>query len=96
MGLRRDAYVEEIKWKINKWTGEIQEFLSMASQVRANSQAAYQKEIEEIQAKRLDLEATILELQHAGEAEWESMKIGVDTACEVLEKAIHRLLAKIK
>ena len=96
MGLRKDAYVDEIKWKIDKWNEEIQEFQSKAVKIKADSQALSQREIEEIRAKRVELETKITELQHAGAGDWEFMKNGVDTAGKALEEAIHRARSKLK
>ena len=96
MGLRKDAYVDEIKWKIDKWNKEIQEFQSKAARVKANSQAPSQREIEEIRVKLVELEAKITELQHSGVGDWEFMKNGVDTDGKALEEAIHRTCSKLK
>jgi len=96
VGLRRDAYVDEIKWKTEKWNAEIQEFQSKGDKDKANSRGPYQREIDEITSKRVELETKILELQHAGVGGWEFMRSGVDTACKALEEAIQMARSKLK
>lgn len=88
MGEQKNTYIEEIKSKIDKWNVEIDKFQVKLAKVKAMSQETYLKEIEGIKAKRLLLESKIKDLQQAGEADWEGVKTGVDTAWKDLNEAI--------
>ncbi len=88
MGLQGDAYVEEIKAKIDDYNVEINKFQAKVDKVRAAAQAPYLKHLEEIKAKRLALEGKIEELRHSGETAWEDVKKGVELAWKSLGKSI--------
>lgn len=88
MGEKRDAYIEEVKSKIDKWNVEINKFQAKAGKAKAEAQVQYRKEIEELKAKRKLLEEKIADMQRAGETAWEDIKGGVDTAWKSLGDSI--------
>jgi len=88
MGEKRDAYVEKMKAKIDEWNTEIDQFQVKAGQAKADIQIQYEKQIEELKAKRQELQGKIEELQKAGETAWEDMKLGLDAAWHSMGESV--------
>jgi chromosome segregation ATPase len=89
MGTKRDAYVEKLQGNIAKWNGELDEIEVKAKQAKDDAKAEFNKQIEEIKAKRQALEAKMTELKSSSEEAWEDVKKGVDIARQVLGQAIN-------
>ena len=90
MGAKRDAYIEEVKLKIDKWNVEINKYQAKASKAKASAKAQLTQELNEIKSKRKVLEEQIADMQRVGEAAWEDVKVGVDLAWESLGEAIQK------
>jgi len=88
MGTKRDAYIEDIKSKMDKWNAEINKFQAKAKKAKSTAQVQFTKEIDEIKAKRKVLEDKIADMQRAGETAWEDIKGGVDDAWKTLGDSI--------
>jgi hypothetical protein len=80
MGEKRDAYVAEMKVKIDEWNKTLDQFQVKANQTTADVLVQCKSEIEKLKAKRTDFEGKMSELQSSGETAWEDMKTGVDQA----------------
>jgi DNA-binding transcriptional MerR regulator len=83
-----DAYVEKMKTKIDRWKVEIDKLQAKADRAKTDAQIQYRHQMQELMAKRHDLEEKMMELQKAKVAAWQDMKAGVDTARHALGKSI--------
>jgi chromosome segregation ATPase len=88
MGEKRDAYIEEVKSKLDKWNVEINKYQAKAAKAKAVAQVQLNKEVEEIKAKRKLLEEKIADMQRAGDMAWEDIKGGVESAWKSLGDSI--------
>ncbi len=88
MGGKRDAYIEEVKSKLDKWNKEINQFQAKAKKAKTTAQVQLHKEIDEIKGKRKLLEEKISDMQRSSETAWEDIKGGVDTAWKSLGDSI--------
>ena len=88
MSEKRNAYVEKLKANIDEWNVEIDKFKDKADQAKADAQVQCRKHVEELKAKRHELEVKIAELQKAKETAWEDVKAGVDTAWHAMGESI--------
>ena len=84
MGTKRDAYVEKLNGHLVAWNGEIDEFQAKADKAKADVQAEFRKQVEEMKAKRQALEGKMADLKNASEEAWEDVKNGVDVARQIL------------
>jgi len=56
----------------------------------AEAKIEYDKKLEDLRAKRKDLEDNIAELQQAGESAWEDLKQGLENSWEILKESLTR------
>jgi len=80
MSETRDAYVQKMKAKIDEWNADIDKLTAKADQAEADVKIRYHQQLEELRAKRQEMENKIADLQSAGESAWEEMKQGVESS----------------
>jgi len=87
---KRDAYVQKLKAKMDEWNAEIDKLAAKADQADAEAKIEYHKQVEDLRAKRKDLEDKIAELQQAGESSWEDLKQGLENSWEILKTSFSK------
>lgn len=90
MSETRDAYVQKLKAKVDEWNADIDKLAAKADQSEADAKISYQEQLEEMRAKRQELEEKIADLQNAGESAWEEIKQGVESSWEVWKASFSR------
>jgi len=96
MSETRDAYVQKLKAKMDEWNAEIDRIEAKADQADAESKIEYEKQLEDLRAKRRDLEEKIAKLQQAGDDAWEDLKAGIDSAWDALGNALKSAASRFK
>ncbi len=96
MAEKRDAYVQKMKAKMDEWNAEIDKLKAKADQAGAESKIQYEKQLEDLRAKRKDIEDKMAELQQAGDGAWEDLKTGIDSAWDSLGNAVKSAASKFK
>ncbi|MBN2033275.1 MAG: hypothetical protein JW836_08370 [Deltaproteobacteria bacterium] len=81
----RDAYVQKLKAKMDEWNAEIDKLAAKADQADAELKIKYHKQVEDLRAKRKEVEDKIAELQQAGEGAWEDLREGLENSWEILK-----------
>ena len=84
----RDAYVQKLKAKMDEWNAEIDKVAAKADRADAEAKIEYHKQLEDLRAKRKDVEEKIAELQQAGESAWEDLKQGLENSWEILKASL--------
>lgn len=87
---KRDAYVQKLKAKLDEWNAEIDLLAAKADQAEADAKIAYQERLEDLRAKRADVEGKINDLQQAGEGAWEDLKQGLENSWDILKTSFSR------
>ena len=82
---KRDAYVQELKIKMDEWSAEIDKIETIAEQAEADSRMRFQKQLEELRKKHKEVEDKIAELQHASEGGWDDLRQGLENSWEILK-----------
>ncbi len=85
---KREAYVQKLKAKLDEWNAEIDKIAAKADQADAEAKIVYYKRMEDLRAKRKDVEDKIEELQQAGEGAWEGVKQGLENSWEILKESL--------
>jgi predicted RNase H-like nuclease (RuvC/YqgF family) len=93
---KRDAYVQQLKAKLDEWNAEIDKLQAKADQAEAGAKIEYQEQIEDLQAKRKDVEAKIAEMQEAGEGAWEDLRQGLENSWEILKGAFAKAKSRFE
>ncbi len=82
---QRDAYIQKLKAKLDEWNAEISILAAKAEQAGAEAKIEYHRQLDDLRAKRRELEGKISELQEAGESAWEDLKQGLENSWEILK-----------
>jgi len=96
MGEKRDAYVKEVKGKIDDWNLEIDKFQAKTDIAKAKAQIQYIKHIDELKGKRKELEVKLDDLQRSSESAWEDVKAGADKAWKSMGETIKIARSRFK
>jgi predicted nucleic acid-binding Zn-ribbon protein len=87
---KRDAYVQKLKAKMDEWNADIDKLAAKADQANAETKIKYHKQLEDLRAKRKDLEDKIAEVQQASESAWEDLKQGIENSWEILKASFRK------
>ena len=82
---KRDAYMQELKVKMDEWRAEIDKIETIAEQAKADSRMRFQKQLEELRKKHKEVEDKIAELRHANEGGWDDLRQGLENSWEILK-----------
>lgn len=93
---KKDAYVQKLKAKMDEWNAEIDKLEAKVDQADAEAKIEYEKQLEDLRAKRKDAEDKMAELQQAGEGAWEDLKAGIESAWDSLGSALKSASSRFK
>lgn len=96
MGEKRDEYVEKLKGQIDKWNSDIDQLQAKANKAGAEAKATMQKHIDDLKAKRAELEEKVKPIQKAGGEAWEDLKAGANQALKALGDAVSAAKSRFK
>ena len=96
MNETKEAYVQKLNAKMDEWNAEIHKLEAKADQAEAEAKIEYEKQLEDLRAKRKDLEDKIENLQQAGEIAWEDLKAGIESAWDSLGNAVNSAVSRFK
>ena len=85
MNEKRDAYVQQLKAKMDEWKNEINELEAKAEQAKEEVETQYRQQIDEYRAKRKEIEDKIAEMEKAEDGVWEDLKEGIENSWEWLK-----------
>ena len=84
--MEHKEYVEKLKAQLDEWNTEFAKLESRFSDVQGKAKDEFNKNIDEIKAKQLDLKTRINELEGASELALNELKKGVESAWEALKQ----------
>ncbi len=88
MSEKREAYIQKLKAKLDEWNAEIDKLAAEVDQAEADSKIEYDKRLEDLRARRKDLEEKLAELQQAGDSAWNDLKKGVENSWIILKESM--------
>jgi predicted nucleic acid-binding Zn-ribbon protein len=90
MSAKRDAYMEKLKARLDKWNADIDKLAAKAAQEKKKAKVEYQKQLDDLLAKRDDVRDKLSAMQQAGEGAWEDLKEGLDNSWEILKMSFDK------
>ncbi|MBN1277161.1 MAG: hypothetical protein JXA35_06685 [Deltaproteobacteria bacterium] len=96
MTAKRDAYVQKMKAKMDEWNADIDKLEAKAAQAKAESKIEYEKQLEDLRAKRSDMEYKLTELKQAGDSAWEDLKTGIELAWDSFSDSVKSAVSRFK
>lgn len=92
----KGAYLKKLEAQLEEWDAEIDRLRAKAKSARADAQLAYEKQLNELRAKRKQAVDRMEELRHASEGAWRDMKAGLDAAWSSLHDALNKARARFR
>ena len=92
----RDAYVKKMQAKLDEWNADIAKLEAKAQGAKADAQAGYNQQIENLKSKREEAAGKLKEMQSAGDDAWEDLKAGIEMAWDSLGSAVTSAFSRFK
>lgn len=96
MAESKSAYVEKLKAQLDEWDAEIDRLIAKSRTAKADAKIAHDKEIEELRAKRDDVQARLDELRDSSDEAWAELKAGADSAWTTMKNSMERAREKFR
>jgi chromosome segregation ATPase len=90
MSEEKDAYVKKLKAKMEELNAEIDKMAAKAKDAEADAQIAYSNRLEDLRAKRKDVEEKLAQVQQAGGAAWQDLKQGLENSWDILKMSFSK------
>ncbi len=92
----RDAYVQEMKAKLDEWNTQIDRLSAKADAAQADTKLEYNKQVEALKKQREEALQRLNELQSASEGAWEDMRAGMDAAWDKMTSALKNAASRFQ
>lgn len=92
----RDAYVQEMKAKLDDWNAQIDKLSAKADAAQADTKLEYNKQVEALKKQREEALQRLNELQSAAESAWEDMRAGMDAAQDKMTSALKNAASRFQ
>lgn len=96
MNEKRDAYVQRLKAKMDEWNAEIAKLSAKVDQAKAESKIKYYDQLEDLRAKRRDIQDKIAGIEQAGEGAWEGLKQGLENSWEAFKTSMTKTMSEFE
>jgi chromosome segregation ATPase len=93
---KRDAYVKKMQAKMDEWNAQIDKLAAKAQQAKADTKIAYEEDMEDLRAKRKNLQDKIEKMQKSSDDAWGDFKAGVEAAWESLDAGVKSAAERFK
>lgn len=84
----KQAYVEKMQARLNKWDSEIEALEAKARETAADAKIEYFEQLDTLKKYQRDTQSKLDDLRRSGDEAWKDMKTGVDQAWDSLERAV--------
>lgn len=92
----RDEYVQKIQSQLTKWDTDIDMLEAKVNLSSAEAKSKYTEELEDLKARKFQLEKKVEEMKAAAGEAWEELTSGIDQARQDLSKALQSALERLK
>lgn len=86
----RDEYVQKLKAQIDAWNAEAARWEQKAREAQAGMKLEYQRQLEQVKARREEMLYQLRLLQSASAGAWEDLARGADQAWKGMQEAFER------
>jgi len=92
----RDAYIEKFKSQLDQWNAKIDPLEAKAREAGADAKIEYQRQLDELRARRDEAQAKLDQVRNASGEAWEDIKQGADDAWNACKHAVEDAVARFK
>jgi len=90
----RETYQGEMEKKLQEWGAKLDELKANADNIGDNVRAEYDQQIQDLQAKKEDLEGKLAELKSTSDDAWASVQSGFQSAWDELSAGFEEAFSK--
>ena len=92
----KELYKAKFDTQLKEWSIRIADLKAKAELAEANIKVEYLKQVEDLRAKKEEIQVKLEELNKAGDEAWETLRAGVEHAASELKDSIHIAISKFK
>ena len=92
---KKELYIEKFTAKLKQWSAKIDEYQAKGEELGADAKIEYLKQMENLKAKKVELEKKINSLKGSGGEAFEELKAGAEKAGEELSEAFKKAAEKL-
>lgn len=83
----RDAFVEQLKARIDEWNAQIDKLEASAREAEANAKTQYLQQLGVLRKQRDEAWEQVRKAEQASEAAWDDMRAGFEAAWDNISSA---------
>jgi hypothetical protein len=87
---KKDLYIEKLNAQLKEWSASIDVLKARADKAAADMKIGYQKQVDDLKAKRDSAQAKVNELKTAGGAAWERMTAAIEKSWADIKAAFDK------
>jgi chromosome segregation ATPase len=92
----KELYKQKFQAQLDEWKADIAHLKAKASEAKADTQIAMNKQLEALEHRLEDAQAKLSELAGASEDAWDSVKKNVESSWNSLKSAISDVASRFK
>ncbi|MBN2011042.1 hypothetical protein JW960_16965 [candidate division KSB1 bacterium] len=92
----KKSYLQKSADKLQQWDADIDELKAKAAKAKAESKAEVAHQLDELQAKKENLQHMLKQLQTAGDGAWDDIRTGFERSWTELKGAYEKASAQFK
>jgi hypothetical protein len=92
----QDQYQKLAEAKFEEIAARLQQFKAQAKQGNAKARIEFERQIDQLQDRKAQVEKKLRDLKNAGEDAYAELKTGVETALDEMKSALEEATAKFK
>ena len=92
----KKSYLQKLAQQLQDWDGEMEALKLKADEAKSGARAEFQKQLEELRAKRDTAQKKFQELQEAGDEAWDEIKAGLEKSWGEMRTSFRSAVNKFK
>lgn len=92
----RKAYIDKMTTQLKQWDDELQQLKTIADRAKAEVKTEYYRQIDDLRARRENVQLKLNEIRNASDQAWENLKTGLEKGWSELKTAFDSAKAKFK
>jgi archaellum component FlaC len=92
----KDAYIQRFQAQLDEWKNDLERLRIKADQADAEARIEYQKQVDELEARRQEMRKQAEKVMQASEDSWKDMKQTADNAWREFDNAFKRAMDRFK
>lgn len=92
----RKAYIDKMATQLKQWDDELQQLKTIADRAKADAKTEYYRQIDDLRARRENIQLKLNEIRNASDQAWENLKTGFEKGWSEFKTAFDSAKAKFR